>query len=184
MMSMDNSSLTSLNSVTSDMEDSAFELDPEDLKRVRFSIQYLTTEYFPYDNPQYTDDFPNAEDANELKVGSAEVNPATLEVSGDEDSKLGLDNSENLELDPNTCTQTTFEEVLSTESEEDLPDREGEQTTTTFSPCTPKDLLAFYETACRNKDEHMFHPLVRQLQVRQGICIYLYYCEHELNLIC
>jgi hypothetical protein len=23
----------------------------------------------------------------------------------------------------------------------------------------------FYETACRNKDEHMFQPLVRQLQV-------------------
>ncbi|KAJ2957367.1 hypothetical protein NQZ79_g6917 [Umbelopsis isabellina] len=163
MMSLDNSSLTSLNSVTSDMEDSAFELDPEDLKRVRFSIQYLTTEYFPYDNPQYTDDFPNAEDANELKVGSAEVNPATLEVAGEEDSKFELEKSENLDVGSNTCTQTTFEEVLSTD-ENEQPKRAEALTTTSASPCTPKDLLTFYETACRNKDEHMFHPLVRQLQ--------------------
>lgn len=169
MMSMDNSSLTSLNSVTSDIEDSAFELDPEDLKRVRFSIQYLTTEYFPYDNPQYIDDFPNAEDANELKVGSAEVNPATLEVAGEDDSKFELEKSENPDVEPNTCTQTTFEEVLSAEeneNENELPERKSSLTTTSASPCTPQDLLTFYETACRNKDEYMFHPLVRQLQVR------------------
>jgi hypothetical protein len=165
LMSLENSSVTSLSSLTSEtFEDSNFELDPEDLKRVRFSIQRLTTEYHPYDNPQYVDDIPQPEETQELKVGSAEVNPATLDVITDEDTKF----SDKLDSGTNavTCEETSFEEVTPVEKEE------GESTQVQIiaqspsGPCSPSDLLIFYETACRNKDEHMFQPLVRQLQVR------------------
>lgn len=184
MMSLENSSVTSLSSLTSEnFEDSNLELDPEDLKRVRFSIQQLTTEYRPYDNPRYVDDAPKPEETNELKVGVAaatddqvapatfEANPATLEVSTEVDSKLsdetGGDNFTDITSTTESFTETTFEEVTPNEQENTVPQRSDSLVSSLSSgqPCSPTDLLMFYETACRNKDEHMFQPLVRQLQV-------------------
>jgi hypothetical protein len=182
MMTLENSSVTSLSSLTSEnFEDSNLELDPEDLKRVRFSIQQLTTEYRPYDNPQYVDDAPKSEETNELKVGTAatddqvalttlEANPATLEVSTEVDSKLNDETGDNFtDITSNTesFTETTFEEVTTNEQENTVPKRTDSLSSSLSSgqPCSPTDLLMFYETACRNKDEHMFQPLVRQLQV-------------------
>jgi hypothetical protein len=164
MMSMENSSVTSLSSLTSEtFEDSNLDLDPEDLKRVRFSIQKLTTEYRPYDNPQYVDDIPKAEETQELTVGEAQVNPATLEVLADEDSKFNEESDAGLNAEP--CTITSFEEVTPVLKEEGEI-TQGQALALPHHPCSPSDLLMFYETACRNKDDHMFQPLVRQLQVR------------------
>jgi hypothetical protein len=180
LMNMENSSVTSLSSLTSDtIDDSNLELDPEDLKRVRFSIQQLTTEYRPYDNPQYVDDAPKPEETNELKVGAAtsdpatpanlEANPATLEVSTDVDSKLNdeaNDNFTNAASNTDSFTESTFEEVTPNEQDTAEPRlNDSLVSASTDEPCSPTDLLMFYETACRNKDEHMFQPLVRQLQV-------------------
>ncbi|KAI9286379.1 hypothetical protein BC943DRAFT_18415 [Umbelopsis sp. AD052] len=172
MMNLENSSVTSLSSLTSEnFEDSNLELDPEELKRVRFSIQQLTTEYRPYDNPQYVDDAPKAEETNELKVGTTEdqVAPATLEVSTEVDPKVTDETAHNftdITSHTESFTETTFEEVTPNEQESPVPKRSDSLVSSLSSGqgCSPNDLLVFYETACRNKDEHMFQPLVRQLQ--------------------
>lgn len=119
------------------------ELSSTELRRVRFSVNRLTVEYFPY----VTEDTENNEESQENKP-NIETNETIINNNSSNDNSIININSNN-NNNKNICKNDI--------------------------KTTPRKVLAYYELACKNKEEPMIETLVSTLMViHKNIFIALY----------
>lgn len=112
------------------------DLAPDELKRVRFSVGQLTTEYYPYQNQASSDEEPSTASSGDAP-----------ELPEDAAALLLAGNSNNT-VPPKSDEQSAASEIM----------MESKVT-------TPRQLFEIYETACQNKEEPMMTAFIASLNV-------------------
>lgn len=133
------------------------ELAPEELKRVRFSVGQLTTEYYPYRQRQSSNNSSSSSSSSDSNNGFH----ATAIGSDDEEAPSTASSSDAPEL-PDHATAALLSPAGNKE-------RHPSAVSTTPSSAsqrkTPKEVLDLYEHACANKEEMPLPTFVASIHV-------------------
>lgn len=137
------------------------ELAPEELKRVRFSVGQLTTEYYPYRQRQSSNN--SSSSSGSSSSGSNDGFHATTTTIGsdDEEAPSTASSSDAPEL-PDHATAALLSPAGNKERH---PSAVSSTTPSTSQKKTPKQVLDLYEHACANKEEMPLPTFVASIHV-------------------
>lgn len=138
------------------------ELAPEELKRVRFSVGQLTTEYYPYRQRQSSN---NSSSSNSSSSGSNDgfhANTTTTIGSDDDEEAPSTASSSDAPELPDHATAALLSPAGNKERH---PSAVSSTTPSTSQKKTPKQVLDLYEHACANKEEMPLPTFVASIHV-------------------
>ncbi|KAI9488702.1 hypothetical protein BDB00DRAFT_877172 [Zychaea mexicana] len=150
----DNNSISSFNSLQDSHSLDTDELAPDELKRVRFSVKQLTTEYYPYRAP--TPPPPAAAaTAKESEDGDDKQEEVKGDDDDDDDEPSTAGSVDAPELTENAAALLLSDSSKPKDDDDDGSGGDGDAKLQKAALCdnkkkTPTEL---YEIACRNKEE-------------------------------